>query len=85
MNKLLFVRQEATRLARPLALLVLGSLSVAFWVAATPSGLAQGGGCTVCHKRTTPITLSCTSLEYRRHVDHGDTLGPCEVTPTQNP
>ena len=35
------------------------------------------GDCTVCHKRTTTITVPCNSLEHRRHLDHGDTEGPC--------
>ncbi len=34
-------------------------------------------GCTVCHKHTTSLTLPCNSLEYRRHLDHGDTPGAC--------
>ncbi len=36
--------------------------------------------CTVCHKHTT-LTLPCNSLEYQRHLGHGDPLGPCP-TPT---
>jgi hypothetical protein len=35
------------------------------------------GDCTVCHKRTQTLTLPCNSMEYRRHLDHGDTLGAC--------
>ena len=34
--------------------------------------------CIVCHKHTTTLTLPCNSMEYRRHLDHGDTLGPCK-------
>ena len=48
------------------------SVSVLLRVCAT-------GDCTVCHKHITTITLPCNSLEYRRHVDHGDTEGPCPV------
>ena len=32
--------------------------------------------CMVCHKHTTLI-LPCNSLEYQRHMDHGDSMGPC--------
>jgi hypothetical protein len=34
--------------------------------------------CTVCHKRTATLTFDCGSLEYRRHLDHGDTVGACQ-------
>jgi hypothetical protein len=33
------------------------------------------------HKRT--LTLDCGSIDYQRHIDHGDTNGAC-VTPTGN-
>jgi hypothetical protein len=33
--------------------------------------------CSVCHKQTTTITVPCNSLEYRTHLDHGDTPGAC--------
>ena len=32
---------------------------------------------TLCHKGVTTITLPLNSLEYRRHVDHGDLVGQC--------
>lgn len=34
------------------------------------------GTCCVCHKGVT-LSLNCNSLEYRRHVDHQDSLGTC--------
>ena len=43
--------------------------------------VSQSNECTVCHKRAT-LVLSCNGLEYRRHIDHGDTVGPC---PSQAP
>ena len=45
------------------------------------SGLAApaASGCTVCHKRSATLVLPCNGLEYRRHLDHGDTLGPCPI------
>jgi hypothetical protein len=33
--------------------------------------------CTICHKRTQTLNIGCSSMEYRRHLDHGDTLGAC--------
>jgi hypothetical protein len=56
-------------------------LSVAFWFASAPK--ASAADCTLCHKRTLTITVECGSLDYRRHIDHGDTVGAC-VTPTGN-
>ena len=32
--------------------------------------------CMVCHKHNTLI-VPCSSLEYRRHLDHGDPVGAC--------
>ena len=34
--------------------------------------------CVVCHRRMFTVSLACDSLEYQRHLDHGDTLGPCQ-------
>lgn len=50
-------------------------------------GGSQGGRCQVCHvtgngKRMT-LTISCNAVPA--HLRHGDTEGPCPVTPTQNP
>jgi hypothetical protein len=38
---------------------------------------APSGDCTVCHKRTQTLVLPCNSMEYRRHLDHGDIIGEC--------
>ena len=50
-------------------------------------GGSQSGRCQVCHtsgngKRQT-LTISCNAVPA--HLGHGDTEGPCPVTPTQNP
>ncbi len=50
-------------------------------------GGSQAGRCQVCHtsgngKRQT-LTISCNAVPA--HIRHGDTEGPCPVTPTQNP
>ena len=59
---------------------------------APPGSISGGGGsqsgrCQVCHtsgngKRQT-LTISCNAVPA--HIGHGDTEGPCPVTPTQNP
>lgn len=50
-------------------------------------GGSQSGRCQVCHtsgsgKRQT-LTISCNAVPA--HISHGDTEGPCPVTPVQNP
>jgi len=49
-------------------------------------GASQGGRCQVCHVddngRRRTLTISCNAVP--RHLRHGDTEGPCPVTPTQN-
>ena len=78
-------------IAASIAVMLLGTLAGAFWLATTPSGLAQDGAptpppqCSVCHKRLQTLTFPCNSLEYRRHLDHGDAQRACEVTPVTNP
>jgi len=59
------------------------SLAVIFSLAVSSTGLAGGPPtCDVCHKRTTTFTLPCASLEYRRHLDHGDPPMACAATLT---
>ena len=36
--------------------------------------------CTICHKRTTTLVVTCGSLDYQRHKDHGDTDGACSAS-----
>ncbi len=38
----------------------------------------QSGMCSVCHKHTLTLSLACGSVEYQRHLDHGDTIGACQ-------
>ena len=56
------------------------ALAAAFWFFTGTTGLATPNQCTFCHKRTTTMTLACTSLEYQRHLDHGDTVGSCAAS-----
>ncbi len=38
--------------------------------------------CQVCHKRgQQTLMLPCNSLEFQRHIDHGDTMGACPPPP----
>lgn len=50
-------------------------------------GGSQAGRCQVCHTdgqgRRRTLTISCNAVPA--HIGHGDTEGPCPVTPTQNP
>ena len=50
-------------------------------------GGSQSGRCQVCHRdgqgRGRTLTISCNAVPA--HIRHGDTEGPCPVTPTQNP
>jgi hypothetical protein len=90
MKKLRAIATKSKSIATPAGLTFIAMLAVAFWFSTSPSGLAQEqtGGvstCSVCHKRTTTMTFDCSSLDYRRHLDHGDTMGACGVTPVENP
>ena len=56
-------------------------LGGAFWVVTATTALAGPPLCDVCHKRTVTQSYPCNSLEYRRHLDHGDPMGACGATP----
>jgi hypothetical protein len=55
-------------------------LGIAFWLVTSSTGVAGPNMCDVCHKTTLTITLACNSLEYRRHIDHGDPAHACGAT-----
>jgi hypothetical protein len=74
----------ARSLTASVAGLLVAILSATFWIVSAAAG-GSPTDCTVCHKRTQTITLGCNTLEYRRHLDHGDAMGACAVTPTDNP
>jgi hypothetical protein len=84
MKKIVSLSYQSTSVAASLCLMVAATLAVTFWLAAGPSTQAQAP-CTVCHKRTSELTFTCNSLDYRRHLDHGDTMGKCNITPVENP
>ncbi len=76
--------ERGWRTVASVTLLSLGLVGVGSWFVAAPLAEAQGQ-CTVCHKRTTTLTFACGSIDYRRHIDHGDPMMACAVTETQNP
>ena len=76
-NALKHNRLITTSVAATLAV----SLAGTFWFATSPTATATD--CTLCHKRTLTITVVCGSDDYRRHIDHGDSMGAC-VTPAGN-
>jgi hypothetical protein len=82
MKKLLLV--TARPIATPIGFIMIAMLAAAFWFVTSPTGLAQAP-CTVCHKKTQTLSFPCNSIEYQRHLGHGDTMNACAVTPTENP
>jgi hypothetical protein len=57
------------------SLLLVALSGTIFWFAVVPR--ARADTCIVCHKLTTTLYLTCDSLDYLRHKDHGDPDGPC--------
>jgi hypothetical protein len=50
----------------------------------TGKGGGSGAGkCKVCHKGRKTLNISCNAVQA--HLNHGDSVGECGVTPTQNP
>lgn len=76
-TNLLLPRPASSFSLRPLLLFLTTVLTAALWLLAGNKGMATPDQCTVCHKNTTTYTFSCASLEYQRHLDHGDTMGAC--------
>src|SRR5437762_2431850 len=62
---------QRRRLGTPTLFFLAAILGVVFWSFVSSVGFA-GSSCMVCHKRTTTLTLLCSSLEYQRHLAHGD-------------
>lgn len=73
---------KSLSLRKTVAFLLLASSALTFWFSATAYSAAIKGGvpfedCPVCHKNATTLILTCNSLDYRRHKDHGDPDGEC--------
>jgi hypothetical protein len=74
-----FARLSGARRLRFLLVAVTLTGSVAlFWFSASADDVDNV--CIVCHKHTTTLTLTCNSLDYRRHKDHGDPDGACSAS-----
>lgn len=87
MKKIIATGKQKNALTLSLGLSLGGSLALAFWFATSPNALGQDGNgmCPLCHKGSQNLSIPCGTLEYRRHVDHGDRIGGCDVTPVSNP
>ena len=67
------------RLVYALALLTVGWWS---WeIGADPPNKENNKKITICHKGQ---TLEVPENAVQAHLNHGDTLGPCNITPSQN-
>ncbi len=60
---------------------VVAALASTFWLLTITATFA-GSTCQVCHKRNQTLTFNCADVEYFRHLDHGDPMGPCPGTRT---
>ncbi|MEO5720020.1 MAG: hypothetical protein ABIR71_00945 [Chthoniobacterales bacterium] len=81
MKKSLTVPASPRTLYPLLSLGVFAILACTFWFSTV--ALATNPQCTVCHMNRFTLTLPCQAVGG--HLGHGDTIGPCAVTPTQNP
>ena len=59
---------------------VVGVLSVMAFQSKTDAGAADKK-VTICHKGQ---TLEVAESAVQAHLNHGDTLGPCNITPSKN-
>jgi hypothetical protein len=82
MKKLRDIINRSKSISTSVGVMLATALAVTFWFATAPKASA-GDSCTLCHKNTATIVVECGSLEFRRHIDHGDTVGAC-VTPSGN-
>jgi hypothetical protein len=82
MKTLREIINRSSSVSTSIAIMLAIASAITFWFATAPR--ASAATCTVCHKNTTTISgLDCGGLDYRRHIDHGDTNGAC-VTPSGN-
>ena len=76
------LRDIKNRFGTSVGIMLAMASAITFWFATAPKASA-GSNVQLCHKNTLTITVEFGSLDYRRHIDHGDTNGAC-VTPTGN-
>ena len=76
-----FLRSVAGRSAIRIWLIaVLFTGSLAMFLFSAIAQTANDNTCIVCHKTFTTLTLTCNSIDYRRHKDHGDPDGACAAS-----
>ena len=66
----------------PALFAITAALAAGLWLVTGGSSLATPNVCMVCHKNTTTLTFACNSLEYQRHLDHGDPANACAMSST---
>ena len=64
------------------AIALVATSAVTLWFATAPE--ARATTCQVCHKNAVTLTLTCGSLQWRRHIDHGDPMHACGATTSDN-
>lgn len=94
MKELQDVMNRTRPISASAGIILVTALAVAFWFATTPAGLAAdkagkpvvpglppAATCVICHKKATTLTLTCPGAEYQGHIDHGDMVGACHISP----
>jgi len=66
------------------SLITFATLGFAFWFS-TAAIADPPPHCTICHMGRNTLSLPCHGNAINAHLAHGDTIGPCPVTPTLNP
>ena len=66
----------------PVVLVAIALSAGAFWFVTSSIAGAVTPSCQVCHKQTQTLMYNCSDLQYFRHLDHGDPMGPCSSTRT---
>lgn len=61
----------------PTGFLIAAALAFVLCFTTVLAGAPPPPQCTVCHKRTQTQTYDCSSLDYQRHLDHGDPAMAC--------
>ena len=74
--------QHVQTIRTPAVVTLALALACAFCLLTASTGTAVSNQCQVCHKRTSTLTLACNSLDYQRHLDHGDPPQACGATPS---
>ncbi len=78
------ILKAATHASRsPYLLFVAALFTLAFWfLISSPAFAGVATNCQVCHNRNRTLTYLCDSIEYQRHLDHGDPATACGMSTT---